>query len=334
MSGTYKSKAELVAIYRLEFYRKQKHWKFCSDVRREQPDNRDKASMKNSLNETYDVDLTDVGEAGDGGEGGDPGGSQSELNKAFVDSGPDEQSPPPESRPNTPQSWLEHDPNQTQDTSPTHPDRIPTPPPYPPPKQLPRDIPEVWPQPVTWESHQYNRDNQDLRDKCPELNRSYTKVDWMDSEKIYPEEMYPEKYSGLKDWQEEWQPQPWAECGATWGEPVWGETGWPEVGGELPELDRGAGGGGEDTWPLMGWDVPGVTDAVWSDDVARELAALAAPLQPPGPADTSADCSPDTSCDSAVVLFTRGAHCAPHSSELDLHAQLDATDAASAPRIA
>lgn len=40
MASKYKTaaKAELVAIYRLEFYKKQRNWKFCKDVCKTTPD--------------------------------------------------------------------------------------------------------------------------------------------------------------------------------------------------------------------------------------------------------------------------------------------------------
>ncbi|XP_063370662.1 uncharacterized protein LOC134658985 [Cydia amplana] len=53
--ATKKPKAELVAICKLEFYRKQKNWKFCSQDRKAKDSKRRTKSTNAKLNKTYNI---------------------------------------------------------------------------------------------------------------------------------------------------------------------------------------------------------------------------------------------------------------------------------------
>ncbi|XP_039748099.1 uncharacterized protein LOC120625182 [Pararge aegeria] len=73
MSACKSSKTELIAIYRLEFYKKQKNWKFCTS-RQEKKSSKKHLEKKINLNTTYDVQSHGEKDTSD------------PLNVAFVDS--------------------------------------------------------------------------------------------------------------------------------------------------------------------------------------------------------------------------------------------------------
>ncbi|CAG9794293.1 unnamed protein product [Diatraea saccharalis] len=95
MASKYKAKAELIAIYRLEFYRKQKNWKFCQDVCKKselkpeveatletepKPDlDEPQKNLKPELNKTYNININTEQEDE----------APSSLNKAFLEAEPD-----------------------------------------------------------------------------------------------------------------------------------------------------------------------------------------------------------------------------------------------------
>ncbi|XP_047541361.1 uncharacterized protein LOC125074163 [Vanessa atalanta] len=76
MSACKNPKPELIAIYRLEFYKKQNNWKL-SPTRKERKSCGKSSEKKKNLNVTYDLDHHDVAERSD------------PLNVAFVDSDSD-----------------------------------------------------------------------------------------------------------------------------------------------------------------------------------------------------------------------------------------------------
>ncbi|XP_030026172.1 uncharacterized protein LOC115444515 isoform X2 [Manduca sexta] len=77
MASGYKShKTELVAIYRLEFYRKQKNWKFAHEAKKNVKTPRSKyTELRKSLNETYHIETETNNES-------------SPLNHGFLDDAP------------------------------------------------------------------------------------------------------------------------------------------------------------------------------------------------------------------------------------------------------
>ncbi|KAJ2939352.1 hypothetical protein O0L34_g13448 [Tuta absoluta] len=107
MSGK-KGQADLTALFKLEFYRKQNNWKFCSQVQKAKkasPKGKSKtpalppeASLDRSLNKTYSIE-TELAE---------PVGNEerSDLNNAFVESDNDKNLTSPQNSPTIhPDNW-------------------------------------------------------------------------------------------------------------------------------------------------------------------------------------------------------------------------------------
>ncbi|KAL0859350.1 hypothetical protein ABMA27_011142 [Loxostege sticticalis] len=315
MASKYKSpsEVELVAICRLEFYKKQKNWKFCQDVCKKKASEpapgpetikgpvKSANSSKSILNKTYNLD-TEV----------DP----SDLNNAFLDPDPDKIPPvtPPDpiNLPNF---------NDAFKTS-----------------SEPNIFDHKWPEPQK-QSPKSQQQCSESQKQSPRSQHQWPKLDqqWQEPEQKWPEleqqwsepeQQWPKLDQQWPKPDQQWQEpgQQWPESNQVWSVPEMPEHGWQNVnqcqewGGEEAyyphdaetlrayEMDRG--------WPEP---CPKVADDAYSEQMQPEavLGAADAWLRGAqrGPAHEDAR---SRSMDS-VVSFMRGAAAAPHSSEVDLN---------------